>query len=96
MCQCLIQTVILGIPCIVAIDEIDYMSPDPDNDSSDLDYYGWLYYNWEIRNRKNQHIEWLEVKLARPENQVARNKLQNEMDSAVASYLSSRDLDSLI
>lgn len=95
MCQCLIQTTVLDIPCIIAIDEIDYMSPDPDNDSSDLDYYGWLDYNWELRNRRNQRIKWLEVKLAAPENAVARNKLQNEMDSAVASYLTSQDINGL-
>ena len=64
----IIQTQLAGIPCQIAVTDFktvkgSYSYDDP----SDLDYYGYCEYDYEILDRRGRPAAWLERKVSTDE-----------------------------
>lgn len=64
----IIQTRLAGIPCQIAVTDFKTVKGSYIYDApSDLDYYGYCEYDYEILDRRGRPAAWLERKVSEAE-----------------------------
>ena len=64
----IIQTRLAGIPCQIAVTNFHRIKGSYSyNAPSDLDYYGFVEYDYEVMDRRGRPAAWLERKVSEAE-----------------------------
>lgn len=75
-----LETRICGIPCKVYVFDIGYARGSFSyNAPSDVDYYGYTEYDYEVQDRRGRKAEWLERKMDKDD----ESKLIAEIEEAI-------------
>lgn len=78
----IIQTRLAGIPCQIAVSNFQRVKGSYSYDApSDLDYYGFVEYDYQVLDRRGRPAPWLEKKVSKDEIcDVIAEYFENELD----------------
>ena len=69
-----------GIPCQIRIRNLHVQPPCPGTFDSDLDYHGWIEYDFDVLDRGGRPAKWLDAKLTEQDLQAIYDYVEKHHD----------------